>query len=155
MRILIVYYSRTGNTKNIAEKIKKTLNCDIEEIKEKVNRLGIWGYIQSGRESCVRETPKICDLRHDFSKYDLIIVGTPIWAFTLASPVRSFLVNHKNSIKKFAFFCTQEGSGGENAIKEVEGVLGKKSTVNLICKANEIKNEKINREIEIFINQLK
>lgn len=59
MKILITYYSRTGNTKNIAEKIKKTLNCDIEEIKEKVNRLGIWGYIQSGRESCDRRNSNL------------------------------------------------------------------------------------------------
>jgi flavodoxin len=51
MKILIVYYSRTGRTKKIAEKIQYRLNADIDEISDTKNRAGILGWLSAGRDA--------------------------------------------------------------------------------------------------------
>ena len=51
MRALVVFYSRTGNTKRIAEDISKTLNADIEELYDAKGRKGITGWLVSGMDA--------------------------------------------------------------------------------------------------------
>ena len=45
MKVLVVYYSRTGNTKFVAEAIAQSLEADIEEIKDGKNRMGVFGFL--------------------------------------------------------------------------------------------------------------
>ena len=51
MKVLVVYYSRTGNTKFVAEAIAQSLEADIEEIKDKKNRMGVFGFLRCGYEA--------------------------------------------------------------------------------------------------------
>lgn len=103
-KILVVYYSRTGHTKKIAEEISKNLNADIDEIIDLKDRKGMKGYITGGKDAIEK---KLTEIR--FSKepknYDLVIVGTPNWAKTMPPAVRTYLEKNKN-IKQIAFFCT-------------------------------------------------
>ena len=47
MKVLVVYYSRTGNTRFVAETIAQSLEADIEEIKDRKNRMGIFGFLRA------------------------------------------------------------------------------------------------------------
>ena len=51
MRVLVVYYSRTGNTRFVAEAVAQSLEADIEEIKDGKNRMGIFGFLRCGYEA--------------------------------------------------------------------------------------------------------
>src|ERR1035438_9280213 len=53
----------------------------------------------------------------DPTRYDLVIVGTPVWGWSLSAPVRSFLSNHARRLPKVAFFVT-EGGGGDRRVFE-------------------------------------
>jgi len=50
-KILVVFYSRTGNTKKVGEAIAGELNCDTEQIMDVKSRMGIFGWLRSGREA--------------------------------------------------------------------------------------------------------
>lgn len=129
---LVVYYTYTGHTKYIAEMIKEKLNCDILEIKmvkpySKNYDLVVEEY--QNNES-VKEMPKIEAINIDFSKYSEIIVGSPVWWYTIAPPVRTFLAENDLSGKTVALFATNAGWIGRT-FKEMES----------LCSSSHIKGE--------------
>ena len=103
-KILVVYYSKTGNTKKVAEKIFKILKADIDEIVVKGKHM----LFQKKFEMNYKKNP---------SNYDLVIVSTPVWAFNLVPAVKKYLIENKNKIKKIAFFCTHAGIPGKTLSK--------------------------------------
>src|SRR5690606_22323297 len=90
VRIAIVYYSLEGNAKYAAEKIGETLSADIIPlIPVKAYPDGkVSKYFWGGKGAVFGETPKLEEYRFDRDRYDLVILGTPIWAGTFAPPLR-------------------------------------------------------------------
>jgi flavodoxin len=107
MNILTVYYSRSGNTKKVAETISNTIGGDLEEITESRSRAGPLGFLLSGREAQGEITSTINSLKYDPSNYDLLIIGTPIWAGKISSPVRTYLKKVVGKTNKVAYFATR------------------------------------------------
>ena len=56
MKPLVIFYSRTGWTKKVAENISKNLNCDIEEVVDHKKRNGLFRFITSGRDAMKKKT---------------------------------------------------------------------------------------------------
>src|SRR5665213_1966161 len=106
-RILVVYYSRTGRTRQIAEAIAGRLGADIECVQDLVNRSGVWGYLRSLQEALKQRVIHTEKPVNDPSGYDLVILGTPVWAHSLCSPMRSYITEQKAKFGAFAVFCTQ------------------------------------------------
>ena len=112
-RCLVVFYSLTGNTAFIAEEIAEELTADIlrlepqKEIPRNVTR-----YFFGGRQNVRRETPPLKPFRKDPVSYEMIIIGSPVWAWDFAPPVRSFLRQVDLSGKKTAVFCCSHGMAG-------------------------------------------
>jgi len=104
-RILMVYFSRTGNTRRLAEAIARELACDIEVIRESRNRQGFTEFVKSCFEALFRHHPKIETVQHDPSAYDLVILGTPVWAGSMSSPVRSYIASYQGVFRNVAFFA--------------------------------------------------
>jgi len=147
-KVLVIYYSRTGNTKRIGEKISKLLNADMDEIIDKTDRSGIKGWIFGGRDAMKEKDTEI-KYKKDPSKYDLVIIGTPVWAFTLTPAIRNYL--GANKMKRVAFFCTHGGSPGKT-LAEMEN-LSKKPVAVLGIKDKEINSSDI--QIKNFCKILK
>ena len=147
MKTLIVYYSRTGNTKNIAEKIAKELNADIDEIKEDINRKGFLNYLRSGYQAARKKIIEIKSAK-DPSKYELVIIGTPVWSWTVTPAVRTYL--NKNKFNKVAFFCTCGGQKGKT-FEEMEK-LSKKPLAKLEIKEKQIlKSEHLIKKFCVYL----
>jgi flavodoxin len=114
MKALVVFYSRTGNTRGVAGTIARELGADLEELVDKRGRKGFLGYLKAGRDAIRKKSAELEPLRHSASDYDMIFVGTPVWASNPAPAVRTFLDSHDLSGKRIALFCTM-ASGGEEA----------------------------------------
>lgn len=139
MQSLIVYYSRTGKTKIIAEELTKALQCDAEELIDTVNRKGPLGFLNSGRQAGNRSLTKLVPVKKDPSQYDIVIIGTPIWGRNMSTPVRTYLTEYKEKFKNVAFFCTEGSKGGETAFKEMGEVTGKQPRATLTVTAADLK----------------
>jgi flavodoxin len=150
MKILVAFYSRTGSTKNIAENIAKKLNADIEEIIDLRNRKGILGWLLAGRDAFRKRSTTLRKLQKNPSDYDVVILGTPLWAGRMAPAIRTYLSISK--IKKAAFFITCAGSPVDKTFQEMGELLkGAKVLVALAIKTSEpaeVSEEKINRFVE-------
>ena len=124
MKTLIVYYSRSGHTKTIADELVKRLSADSEEIHETKSRTGIIGYLRAGKDATFKKATPIESCAIDPSGYDLVIIGTPVWAFTMAGGVRTWLTEHGKKLKQVAFFATMGGSGDKRTFVHMEDLCG-------------------------------
>ena len=81
MNKLVVFFSYTGNTKMIANKIRENLNCDILEIKTIIPYSEDYDAVVKDEQNseASNRLPKIQDTDIDLSKDDEIILGTPVW----------------------------------------------------------------------------
>ena len=113
---LVVFYSKTGNTKLVAETIAKKAKADVEELKWKkeIKSTGPMKYVRGGFNSSLKRKIKIEPLVKNIDDYDTIIIGTPIWASKMNPAIRTFLKDHPLQNKKIAVFCTCDGDGGKN-----------------------------------------
>ena len=95
----------------IAESIQKKLQCDILEIKPEKAYSRDYELVVSEEQnnSSSNKTPEIENINIDLSKYDEIIIGTPVWWYTIAPVIRTFLKQNDLSNKKIIPFATNAG----------------------------------------------
>jgi flavodoxin len=124
-KTLVVFYSRSGTTRRIAEALSRALTCDIEEIIEPKPRTGFLGYMRSLLEARRKRSSVIAPIKHDVSSYDLVVVGPPVWAWSLSSQARAYLMTTASQLPEVAFFCTVGGKGSENTFAQMTAIVGK------------------------------
>jgi flavodoxin len=139
MKTLVICYSRTGNTRKVAAAIAAALGAETEELREPKDRSGALGYLGAGRDAALKRSTPIEALAKDPAGYDLVAVGTPVWAFTMASPVRTFLQENAGKLRSVAFFCTEGGNGHERTFRHMEELAGKKPLAALVLLEKELK----------------
>ena len=124
--ILVIYYSFEGNTKFVAEEIARYLEADILRLKPKkdLKTHGFMKYFWGGRMVTVKDYPKLEEFDKNIEDYDIIILGTPVWAFTYTPALASLFKMHIIQNKKVIIFCTHEG-GMKNALEKAEKMLMK------------------------------
>lgn len=144
MKALVVFYSRTGNTEKIADEIAKKLKADADEI-DSEDYSGVFGYISGILQVIFKRKPEI-DFSKDPLKYDLIIIGSPIWGGTFTPPIRSYITQNKEILmkKKIAFFCSSGGGEIKRGISELKKIQPMFNALNVLekeVKANSYKNK--------------
>ena len=89
MKALVIYYSKTGNTKKIAEAIAEELKAELKSVDEPI----------------------------EVGNYDLICVGTSVYAGCVCSKIKNFMNNLPNlEGKKTAGFCTMALIGAKSTL---------------------------------------
>ncbi|MGD0636237.1 MAG: hypothetical protein ABSA13_18835 [Beijerinckiaceae bacterium] len=136
-RILVVYYSRSGTTRRIAEALSAALDSRIEEVLETHDRAGILGYWRSLVEARIKRTAGILPAKNDPSAFDLVVIGTPVWAWSVSSPVRAYLSANKQRLPDVAFFCTMGGLGSAMAFAQMQEIAGKAPVATCALAAKE------------------
>ncbi len=139
MKTLVIYYSKTGNTQLVAKELAHDLTADLEELTEIHPKEGIIGMIIAGKDAALQKSTPINDLKHLVTDYDLVIIGTPIWAWTMANPIRCFLEQHRQNLKKIAFFATMGGNGDKRTFLHMEKLSGLAPIATLSLIDNKIK----------------
>lgn len=153
MKTLVVYYSRTGLTKNVALALANKIGADLEEIVDTIKRPGVLGYVLSGREAITKKLALIETVKYNPADYDLVIIGTPLWAGTMSSPIRTYLTDHKGQLKKIALFTTQKADGQEKIFSILEEFIGLKSLANLAVLSKESVRGDYHAKLNTFIEQ--
>lgn len=120
MKALVVFFSRSGVTKKVAEGIAELLGCDMQAIVSARGYSGLFGWFRAGKETAKKNLPEIHELERSPGDYDLVIVGTPVWANTMASPVRSFFSKYHDELKKVSLFATKGGKSRSGFAADVE-----------------------------------
>jgi flavodoxin len=151
MNVLIMYYSRTGKTRKIAEKIKEKLSAEVDEIKDIINRNGFLGWLSAGRDAVGKKLTEIKNVDKNPADYNVVILGSPTWNNSLSTPIRTYIDKYGESLKHVAIFSTSDGDD-QGALEEMDKMLGKKvfARMNLIRK-QEIDSDLYHEKIENFV----
>lgn len=144
-RALIVYYSRSGNTRTVAEYIHTFVGGDMLEIQT------VHPYPQEYKattEQAKKELaegykPPITTKVTDMSKYTLIFLGSPNWWGTIAPPMMTFLSEYDFTGKTIAAFITHEGSALGQSMKTIQGLCPRAKLVEgLALRGGSVKTSK-------------
>ncbi len=158
--VLIVFYTRSGSTERIAFEIardvaKLGVRCDVEPLDETVRRRhGPLGYLRTGRDALLGRPAQLRPIRRDPSDYDLVVVGTPVWAASVSTPVRSFLEEHRADISQLAVFLTHGGTGQRRVLRQVSRLATRDAVANLAIRERDLVCEIHQADVKEFVVHL-
>lgn len=159
-RKLIVYFSYTNHTRMIVENIQKILKIDVLEIKPKKQYSNDYDIVVSEEQNSSSENkmPEIEKIDINLDDYDEIILGTPVWWYTIAPVIRTFLSENDLSGKTIIPFATNAGWLG-HTFKEIKKLCLNsiiRNEMNIVFTMNYTDNklETPMIEIENWINML-
>lgn len=149
-RVLVVYYSRSGTTRIVAEALAELLEGDIEEITEKKGREGWRGYLRSLLDGIEKRPSLTARWKLDPTTYDLVVIGTPVWAWSLSSPVHAYLQSYKGRIRASGFFCTHEATGSDSVFAQMKQLLRKSPRAVCAITSSEVAENAFKPQLEAF-----
>ncbi len=114
LRVLVVYYSFEGNPKLIAEAIAEETDCRILKLDVEKPIVNIsTKYVVGGKQVILKEKPKLMPYNFDAENYDLLFIGTPVWAWNYSPALRTFFSENMIQNKKIALFSCNGGDSGK------------------------------------------
>lgn len=126
-KILVAYFSHTGNTREIANQIRNRAGGDIFEIKTVVPYTNEYDALtkQARRELDSDFRPELQSRVENIDSYDVIFIGYPNWWGTYPMAVKTFLSEYDFSEKTIIPFCTHEGSMLGRSVSDLKGMCPK------------------------------
>lgn len=123
-KILIAYYSLSGNTKAVAEQIHAKFGGDLFEIKTLTpypgNEQEAIEIIQGQRAANIK--PELSGKVANINEYDIIFIGTPIWFGTASLPVFSFVESHDFAGKTIIPFYTCGRGDQGTYVRDIQAI---------------------------------
>ncbi len=122
-KVLVAYYSYSGNTRKIAQEIQRIVGADLFEIKPLREYPRNYNDVvnQAKQEKQDDFKPELVD-NGNVEKYDVIYLGTPVWWYTISSPIRTFLSNNNFDGKTIIPFCTHGGGGASSSYDDMKKI---------------------------------
>lgn len=118
-KILLVCYSRTGNTQLVAEELAQLTGWPLARISDSAPRAGLSGDLRCMFDAFFKTYPPYHYQGPDLDRFEHVVLLTPVWMKGLAAPLRAFLGEHDLSHQRISVICTQGGRGGFNAVEEI------------------------------------
>jgi flavodoxin len=133
-KILIAYFSHSGNTREIANQIHKLAGGDIFEIKTVTPYPEDYDAVvaQARKEVASDYRPEL-KTKIDVKPYDVVFIGYPNWCSTVPAPVKTFLAGHDFSGKTVAPFCTHGGGGLGNSVEDISKLCPKAAVTEALA----------------------
>ncbi len=141
-RKLVVYFSRMGYVKKIAYETANKIGADVYEIEATEKIDGTVGFWWCGRFGMLRKDMPIKNISVDLSVYEEVTICSPIWVFSVSSPVRSFLRHAKGKIKSINYIFVHYTNGNyQNVAKSADEIVGIKHNMltNVRCRQGDFK----------------
>lgn len=120
-KALIVYFSRSGNTRAVAEYIHNKIGGDILELKTTHSYPEEYkATTEQARDELDKGfRPELANDIESVASYDTIFIGYPTWWGTMPTALFTFLENHDLTGKKIVPFCTHGGSGFGRGLEDI------------------------------------
>ena len=124
-QVLVVYFSQGEAARRVAEDLVLLLDADIERIIEKKTRKGFFGFMGAGMDSSFRRATPIENPVLSPSDYDIVFVCTPVWAWSLAPPVRTWLRRLNGGVPEVVYVTVSGDTEPEKIVRMMEKASGK------------------------------
>jgi hypothetical protein len=122
--ILVVCYSATGTSLQAARLLCSHHGWPLALVTERRARTGLGGLMRCVLDSLLRRHPPICYDGPDPGDFRTVVLVSPIWVYRLAGPMRTFIAQHREALRRVAVISTMGSAGAVNAVAEVERLTG-------------------------------
>jgi menaquinone-dependent protoporphyrinogen IX oxidase len=163
-RVLVVFFSSSGNTRKVGQAIAVGLSATVEEIQEvnphpaDIRGKGLRNFRNMGYVAfyaLMGRTVPIKAMQQDPADYDLVVIGTPIYASSLPAPVRAYLVQYGAKCKEVAFFSTGlDPRPPRRMFQQMEKACGKAPQAVCAFQADRIQTGDFLPQVQEFISRL-
>jgi flavodoxin len=126
-RILVAYFSLSGNTERVANDLATRLGAECERMGEVISRRGPLGHLRAAFDSILERESDITGTARDPRGYALTVVGTPIWAGKITPAVRAYLRRHRERFNQVAFFTTSGATAVDRVVPAMEKLAGRQA----------------------------
>lgn len=123
---LVAYFSASGTTGSVAQKLAQATGADLYEIKPKVPYTHAdlnWNDKNARSTVEMRDKkyrPELADTKADIAGHDVIFIGFPVWWYVAPTIINTFLEAYDFTGKKIILFATSGGSGFGNTVRELK-----------------------------------
>jgi flavodoxin len=155
-KILVVYFSHSGNTRELANQIHTSVGGDIIEIQpEKPYPSNYFALVQRAKEERDADyKPALKTKIKNIASYDVIFIGSPIWGGTIPQPIVSFLSEYDLTGKTIVPFCTYGGSGQGRSVTDIAKLCPQTTVLEGFgVESKNVKN--VQPEIANWLNKIK
>jgi len=122
-KVLIVFYSRTGNVKLLAKTAAKLLDADVEELIDHSKWKGVDGFFNRAHRAIIKGDTTLDATKYDPGDYENVLVFSPHWGQYFCPAVRTYLKQKKDSIRKLSLVMLGSFTkDAEGAKKELEAL---------------------------------
>lgn len=142
-RILVVYYSMTGNTARVGRDIAGRTGADVESLRDPAHGLGPVGFFKACLDALRGSVPRIGPLTRDITGYDLTIIGTPVWARRMTPAIRAYLQITQGKLARVAFFVTSGDTDVSLLLPALESVAGTKAVASAGFNQRDLKDPEV------------
>lgn len=156
-RVLVAYFSQTGNTEHVANVISNETNADIYEIEPSIEYPENYDNLTeiAQREQNEDARPEINGSIENISEYDVIFVGYPIWFGDMPQIMYTFFESYDFNGKTIIPFCTSGGSGLGDTIDHITTEVPNANVVDNGLSLDGSEVESSENDIINWINQLR
>lgn len=154
---LIVVYSHSGNTRRIARRLQELTGGDLLEINTRRNYAGGMAAMaaQTRIERATGLLPGLDVELPDIERYDRVLIGGPVWSYTVATPLSRFLSDMDFAGRRIAPFWTDAGSPGDYEADFASQVQGGEVSAGLgLSGPSRLSDEEVTRRLEEWLNTL-
>ena len=150
---LVTYFSASGVTKKVAQKLAEAARADLFEIKPEVPYTSAdLNWMDKKSRSSVEMNdksfrPAIAEKCGNMSEYDVVYVGFPIWWYVAPTIINTFLESYDFSGKTIVLFATSGGSGFGKTVSELKGSVSDTTVI----KEGKVFNSGISKEQLLFL----
>lgn len=141
MKTLCLYYTRTNTTKEVIEKIAKTIGADVAEYTDGKNRNGFWGYVGACFVTINNTISKVSIKGEiDLKSYERIIIGMPVWVEGPCAIGRALIQKYSNEMPAEVYYVvTHMGEKHDymEKIKAMDKLLGRPSSGQVSIRTKE------------------
>ncbi|MGL5004895.1 MAG: flavodoxin family protein [Casimicrobium sp.] len=152
--VLIVYYSMSGHTKTLAERIARETGWTLARIEDATKQMGMLQQLRAVMSTFFGLKPNIRYSGPSPAAFDLIVLGGPVWVGKMAAPLRTFVANHRHEFKALALFCTYGGSGADKAMKGLAARCTTPPSTTLAVTEAQLKSNDFGNAINTFVADL-
>lgn len=134
-KVLIAYFSYSGNTKAVAEEIHKQIGGDLIEIVPATPYSETYNVCvaKAKAEQVANARPAISTKIADFDQYDTVYLGYPNWWGSMPMPVATFIETYKLDGKKVAPFFTHGGGGVQRCMSDLQKLAPNAKFTQYLC----------------------
>jgi flavodoxin len=155
-KVLVVYYSLTGNTARVARDLAARTGADLESIRDTTHGTGFIGFVKACVAALRGSVPKIGPLTHEINGYDLTLIGTPVWAGRMTPAIRAYLQIVYGRLGRVAFFVTSGDTDVAKLLPALETAAGTTAVASAGFNQRELKDpDHYSEKLAAFLSALR